>query len=493
VAAVSFAYDEGRPHDKHFIVRNPDKLAGMGGRENRRGLIRMSTTDLDLIRGPVLRPGDPDYDAERAGYNLLVDHHPAIIVGATGPADVMAAVRFAAGRGMPVAVQATGHGVSIPADGAVFINTRRMSGIRVDPPARTARIEAGVRSGRLVHEAAAHGLAPLNGSAPEVGAVSYMLAGGVALLGRRFGYAADHVRQLDVVTADGALRQVSAESDPDLFWAMRGAGASFGVVTSMEMNLVPVERLYGGGLYFAAEATAGVLHAYREWTAEAPEEMASSVLLIQLPDIPDVPDALRGRYISHVRIAYTGPADQGERLIRPLRDVGPRLLDTVREMPYRDVGSVHHEPTMPVPFHSKSSALRGLDAAAVDALLQLAGPDARAPYLVELRHLGGALSRPPAVPAAAGRRDALFSLYSGSPVAPGELDRLREANRSLHQAMSRWGTGGACLNFLAGPDVTADEVRSAYHPADFARLGRLKAAHDPGNLFRFNRNIAPAR
>jgi hypothetical protein len=273
---------------------------------------------------------------------------------------------------------------------------------------------------------------------------------------------------------------------------MRGAGASFGVVTSMEMDLVPVARLYGGGLYFPAEATAGVLHAYRAWTEAAPEEMSSSVLLIQLPDIPEVPEALRGRYISHVRIAYTGPADQGERLIQPLRDVGSRLLDTVREMPYREVGSIHHEPTAPVPFLARSSALRGLDAAAIDALLELAGPDARTPYLVELRHLGGAFSRPPAVPSAAGRRDALFSLYSGSQVAPGQLDQLRAAHRLLHQTMSRWGTGGVCLNFLSGPDVTADQVRSAYQPADFARLGRLKAAHDPGNLFRFNRNIAPA-
>ncbi len=349
-----------------------------------------------------------------------------------------------------------------------------------------------MRSGQLVHEAAAHGLAPLSGSAPEVGAVSYTLAGGVAMLGRRFGYASDHVRQLDVVTADGQLRQVSAKSDPDLFWAMRGAGANFGVVTSMEVELVPVDRLYGGGLYFPAEATAGVLHAYRVFVEQAPDEMGSSVLLFRLPDLPDLPEVLRGRYVSHVRIAWSGPVAEGERLVQPLRDVGPRLLDTVREMPYRAVGSIHHDPTAPVPFYGRNSALGALDRAAVEALLERAGPDAQASYFVELRHLGGALARTPGVPSAAGRRDALFSLYSGSRVAPGELDRLREAQEALHQALRPWGTGGVCLNFLVGPDVSAEVLRSAYQPADFARLGRLKAVYDPGNIFRINRNIAPA-
>jgi FAD/FMN-containing dehydrogenase len=190
--------------------------------------------------------------------------------GATGAADVMEAVRFAAARGMPVAVQATRHGPSVPADGAVFINTQRMTGVRVDAAAATVRIAAGVRGGSMVHEAAAHGLAPLNGSAPDVGAISYVLAGGVAMLGRRFGYAADHVRQIDVVTADGQLRQVSAEREPDLFWALRGSRGNHGVVVSLEMDLFPVERLFGGGMYFGADATPDVLRLYRAWSRTCP-------------------------------------------------------------------------------------------------------------------------------------------------------------------------------------------------------------------------------
>lgn len=442
--------------------------------------------------GPALVPGDDGYDAERAGYNQIVEHRPALIVGATGPADVMAAVRYARDHDLPVAVQATGHGVSVPADGAVLVNTRRMDGVRVDPATRTARIEAGVRSRRLVHEAAIHGLAPLNGSAPDVGVVSYVLGGGVPMLGRRYGYAADHVRALDVVTADGELRNVTAEGEPDLFWALRGGRGNFGVVVSLELDLAPVSRLYGGGLWFGGPSVAPALHAYADWVADLPDEMGSSVLVIRMPDVPGVAEPLRGEFVAHVRIAWSGPVDQGEDLVRPLREVAPVLVDTVADMPYRDVGTIHDEPTTPVPFQSRNTMLGTFDHDAGETLLGLAGADAGAPYMVELRHFGGALARPAAQPNAVGRRDGRFCLYSGSVVGPGELDAHRAAHDALHAAMSPWGTGGVCLNFLAGPDVTTDELRSGYLPADFARLTEIKRSHDPHNLFRINHNIDPA-
>lgn len=449
-------------------------------------------SDLPLTRGPVLEPGAEGFDAEVSGYNLLVAHRPALVVGATGPADVLAAVRFAAERQLPVAVQATGHGPSVPADGAVFINTRRMSSVRVVPAERTARIEAGVRWGQVVHEAAAHGLAPLNGSSPEVGAVSYVLGGGVPMLGRRFGYAADHVRQLDVITADGQLRHVSADCEPDLFWALRGGKGNHGIVASLEIDLVPIERLYGGGMYFPAEATADVLQAYRAWVATVPEEMGSSLLLIQMPDLPAVPPPIRGRYVSHLRFAWSGPIAEGERWVRPFRDLARPLIDSVRDMPYREVGSIHHEPTNPVPFLGKNSLLGPLDEGAIDALLEVSGPAAEPPYFVELRHFGGALSRPPRIPNAIGRRDAEFSLYSGSVVSPERYASLRSAHETLHARLAPWGTGAVCVNFLSGPEVTTEILRSAYLPEDFARLTALKKRYDPENMFRINHNIVPA-
>jgi UDP-N-acetylenolpyruvoylglucosamine reductase len=448
--------------------------------------------DRPDTRGPVMHPGDEGFDGEIRGYNLLIRHQPALVVGATGPADVMAAVRFAAKRGMPVAVQATGHGPSVAADGAVFITTTRMTGVRVDPGTNTVRVEAGVRLGQVVHEAAAHDLAPLNGSAPDVGAVSYVLGGGVPMLGRRFGYAADHVRHIDVVTADGRLRQVSAEREPDLFWALRGSKGNHGVVVSLEMDLVQVARLYGGGMYFAGDLSADVLHLYRAWAETVPEQMGSSVLLITLPDIPDVPEPIRGRHVIHVRFAWSGLIEEGERWVRPFRDVGRPLIDTVRDMPYRDVGSIHNEPTVPVRFLSKNTMLRSLDKAAVDALLEVAGAVADSQYLIEIRHFGAALSLAPRVPNAIGRRDAAFSLYSGSVVTPGRDEELRAAQVKLHERLRPWATGGVCLNFLTGPEITTDVLRSAYLPADFERLAALKKNYDPENIFRINHNIPPA-
>lgn len=446
--------------------------------------------DLSRIRGVVLKPGQDGFDTEISGYNRLVQHQPAVVVGATGAADVLEAVRFAARREMPVAVQATGHGASVPADGAVFINTSRMRGVHVDAVARTVRMEAGVRWGQVVHEAAAHGLAPLNGSAPDVGAIAYALGGGVPMLGRRFGYAADHVRQIDVVTADGQLRQVSAEREPDLFWALRGSRGNHGVVVSLEMDLVPIARLYGGGMYFAAESTSDVLRLYRTWTQTMPDQMGSSVLLITMPDIPEVPEQIRGRYVSHVRFAWSGPIDDGEQSVRPFRKLAQPLIDTVRDMPYREIGSIHNDPNAPVPFIAQNTLLSGLDEEAVDALLESAGPDAAAPYFVELRHFGGAMSRPPLVPNAIGRRDNAFCVYTGSTVAPGRREELRAAQAVLHERLRRL-SAGACLSFLSGA-ISPETLRSAYAPADFERLTVLKRRYDPANVFRINHNIPPA-
>ena len=452
-------------------------------------VLPVRTLTRPATAGPVLAPDDAGYDAERRGYNLSVDQRPALIVGAAGVADVVASVRCATAHGLAVAVQATGHGPTVPAnDDTLMITTSRMTGIEVDPVSRTARVEAGVRSGALVAAAAEHGLAPLNGSAPDVGVVSYHLGGGVALMSRQFGYAVDHVRALEIVTAEGDLRRVTAEadstSDTALFWALRGGGKGrFGVVVALEIALHPVSRLYGGGMHFAAERTTEVLHAYAEWTRTVPEEMGSSILLIRMPDLPFLPDELRGRYVSHVRFVFTGDATDGERWVAPFRALGP-LTDTVREMPYADVGTIHAEPTAPVAFHARNSMLRSLDTGAVDMLLALAGPDAHAPYLVELRHLGGAAARPGAVPSALGQRDAGFCLYSGGTVADDGVGALRTALARLHEAMAPWSTGGACLNFLAGPDVTEEQVRSAYSETDLDRLAEVKRHVDPDDTFR---------
>ncbi|MDN3359885.1 FAD-binding oxidoreductase [Actinomadura sp. DC4] len=439
------------------------------------------------IRGPVLRPGDDGYDEERGGFQTARRHRPAVIAGATGADDVRAAVAYAAARGLPVAVQATGHGLSVPADGGVLISTRRMTGVRVDAASRTAWIEAGTRWDEVVRAVTPYGLAPLNGSAPHTGAIGYTLGGGLGLLSRRYGYAADHVREIDVVTADARLRHVTAESEPDLFWALRGGRDNFGVVTGLRIGLVPVTRLYGGGLFFPRDLAAGALVAFAEWTRALPEETTASVGMIPYPDVPGVPEPLRGRHVTHVRVAHLGDAASGERLVAPLRAVGPRLLDTLAEMPYAESGSIYNDPTRPHAYSGSAITLSGLDATAARTVFEEAGPDAPVPRVVDLRHLGGALARTPEVPSAVGHRDAAYLLRVLSADASAEA---RAAHERVFAAMRPWATGGRSLNFLYDDDPA--QVREAYEPEDLRRLAGLKAAYDPANVFRLNHNIAPA-
>jgi len=442
--------------------------------------------------GPVFRPGDEGYDTERAGFNLIVDHRPELVVGATGPADVAAAIDYASARGLAVAVLTTGHGPAVTADGQVLINTRRMGEVRVDPAARTAWVGGGVRWEQVLPRTAPHGLAPLNGSSPNVGVVGYTLGGGVGPLGREYGFAADRVRGVDIVTADGQRRRVTADDEPELFWAVRGGKGNFGVVVGLEFELVPVARLYGGGLSFPAEAAADVLHAYSRWAPTVPERMSSSVLLLEFPPLPELPEPLRGRYVVTVRIAYTGSAADGERLVQPLREAGSPILDTLGELPYSEVGTIYNDPTDPVPAYDSNSSLRAFDADAVDTLLSLVGPAAGSPLVVELRQLGGAYTRPPAVASAVGGRDAAFALFAAGIPQEGREEALHGAHDRLQEAMRPWATGGMTFNFCGPRDADPERVKLAFTAADHARLAKAKAAYDPDNVFRINHNIPPA-
>lgn len=445
------------------------------------------------VQGPVITEGDERYDAERAGFQTTHRHRPDVVVGAAGPDDVRAAVAFASSHGLPVAVQGTGHALAaIAAEGGVLINTERMREVRVSAWTGTAWMGAGTRWDQVIQATVPVGMAPLSGSAPSVGAISYTLGGGLGLLSRRYGYAADHVRSLDVVTADGRLRHASETSEPELFWALRGGRDNFGVVTGMEIDLVPVATLYGGGLFFAGESAAEVFDTYLQWTATMPDEMGSSAALVSFPDVPALPGPLRGRHIVHVRISYAADAlDAGERLVAPLRAIGP-LIDTLGEMPYSAAGSIHNDPVAPGAFEAGTAMLGDLDTAAVRAVLDLAGPHAPVPHVVELRHLGGRLAHPPATGNAVGHRAARYVLNVISRLERADIAQIRPAHQRLFEAIAPWSTGGRSLNFMNG-EAGAEQVRSAYEAADYRRLTELKAVYDPGNTFRLNHNIPPAR
>lgn len=438
-----------------------------------------------------MHAGDPRIGPELNPFNLARTPSPAAVVGATSADDVAAAVRWASLRGRPAAVLATGHGLQSDLAEAVVVSTRRMSGVTVDPVARTARVGAGARWSQVIEAAAPHGLAPLNGSSSRVGVVGYTLGGGVGPMARRYGFAADHVRRVRLVTADGAIQEVDATSDPELFWAVRGGKGSFGIVTEMEFDLVPVSTLYAGGIFFPAAASADVLHTYRQWVATLPEETTTSVALLRLPPDPALPEPLRGQFVVHVRFAHlhSGPAApargfaaEGAGLLAPMRAVATPLLDLVGEMPYAAVDSIHMDPTEPMPVWERGAGLRELPAAAVDALLAAAGPEVDVPLImVELRQLGGALARPAAVPNAVAGRDAAFSVLALGPMAGPLAPVMPAITQSVVDRLQPWASRGGLLNFL-GPAAPA-RVGRLWDDPDRARLLRAKRRVDPDGVF----------
>jgi FAD/FMN-containing dehydrogenase len=447
------------------------------------------------VAGPVLAPGDDGYVEETATWNTALAQRPAVAVGATSPADVQAAVRFAGANGLPVATLATGHGAVVPSDGAVMINLRRINGISVDAGSRTATIGAAVTAQRLIQAGAEVGLAPLAGSSPNVGVVGLVLGGGVSpTLSRTYGFTADHVHAAEIVCSDGSLRRIDPDHEPDLFWAIRGGQGNYGVVTSLTLGLVPVTRLYGGGLYFAGEHVTPVVDAYRRLVAAAPQELTVSFAFLRLGPAPSVPEPLRERFSVHVRIAYLGGAADGQRLLADLRAAAPALIDTVAEMPYTAIGAIHADPAEPTPTYEMSALLRDFPAAAAAALIAAAGPGADTPAgMIEIRQFGGALGREPRVPNAVGNREAAFQLSAAVFRAPGMAEEFRAPLAALADAMASWTTGGKQANFLTGYDTTAEAVARAYEPDTYRRLAEIKRAVDPRNMFRINHNIAPRR
>jgi FAD/FMN-containing dehydrogenase len=441
------------------------------------------TADLSrAISGPVLVPADPGLAAEIAPFNVAHTPTPAVVVGATCTEDVAAAVRWAGRAGRTVAVQATGHGLTGSMDGSVLITTSRMNEVSVDPATRTARVGAGARWRQVIDAAAPHGLAPLNGSSSGVGVVGYTLGGGLGPMGRAHGFAADHVRRATLVTADGAIRSVDPGSDPELFWAIRGGKGSFGIVTELEFGLVPVTTLYGGGIFFPGAAAAAVLHAWRTWTATVPETTTSSVAVLRMPPDPALPEPLRGQTVVHLRVAHIGTADEGSRLLAPMRAAAPALIDTVAEMPYAAVDAIHMDPTTPMPSYDRGATLRELPAEAVDALLGAAGPGVEVPLImVELRHLGGALSRPAEVPNAVTGRDAAFSAWVLGPMAGPVAEVVPVVAGSVIEALSPWAARGSLLNFAGG--MGAHDVGGLWSVDDRQRLVDLKHRLDPEGMF----------
>lgn len=438
----------------------------------------------DQVAGPVLDGTTAEAAAEAATFNVAVVHRPAVVVGATSAQDVAATVRWAAAQGLSVAAQATGHGPVHAVDG-VLVTTRRMSAVVVDPQERTATFDAGTRWSDVLERSAPYGLAPLVGSSSGVGAVGYTLGGGMGLLARRHGFAADHVRSLQIVTADGVVRHVDADNEPDLFWAVRGGKGNFGVVTSMTVDLFPVATLWGGPVFYAADDARAVLHAFRTWSAALPDEATASVALMRFPPIEEVPEPLRGRFAVHLRYAHCGDPIEAERVLAPMLEVAAPVMSLLGPIPATGTDVVHQDPKDPMPVHEGSRLLAELPAEAVDLLLAVAGPQHDLPVpMVELRLMGGALARQAAVPNAVAGRGAAYCLFAVGVLAPGLEDVTPAVVSGITTAMSAWGTEETLVNFLGGADATPEGVQRAWAPAARERLLAVKQAYDPANLFR---------
>jgi len=447
------------------------------------------------LRGAAYAPGEDGYDEGRQAFNLNAHQHPALVVMADGAADIMAAVRFARDEGLGVGVLATGHGVASPCDSGVLINTSRMRGVRVDPEARTARVEAGALWRDVNPEAQAHGLAGLLGSSSGVGVVGYTMGGGFAWLGRKYGFNADSVREADVVTADGELLRVSAYEHPDLFWGLKGGGGNFGIVTSMEFALYPLTNVYGGNLFYPLERAPEVLELYSRWVDTLPEEMSTAVTFMNFPPLPMIPEPLRGGSFISVRGCYCGdPPEAGEELLRPWREFGEPQIDMFGVMPYQQMDIISMDPVHPIGAYTHVELLGELSPEAFDKLVRVAGVDSNSPLIVlELRQLGGALARLPADLSPIGRRDSKFIMMGIGATPTPEVAQAVQAHLAyVAEEMRPYETGATFLNFLDLNGASADRVRAAYSPKDWERLVELKDRYDPENLFRFNRNIPPS-
>jgi FAD/FMN-containing dehydrogenase len=428
----------------------------------------------------VVFPGDPGWDEARQAWNLAVDQRPAAVALPRTVDDVVAAVDYARTLGLRVAVQGTGHGAGHALDGTLLVNTTLMRGVEVDPVARTARVAAGTLWIDVVDAAVRHGLTALHGSAQDVGVVGYSLGGGIGWLARKHGLASSSVLSARVVTADGEVIDADRETNSDLFWALRGGGGSFGIVTEVEIALFPMTEAYAGWLIWPMERASEALAAWAEWSATVPEDVTSIGRLLQLPPIPEIPEPLRGRQVAVVEAAFVGGEDAARELLRPLRALRPEL-DTFATVPARGLTELHRDPPAPSPGRGDGWLLDAFDADAAAAIVTAAGMDGTSPLVsVEVRHLGGALGRPDPNGGVLSHIPAPYAVFSvGVPTGAEAAAAIDGRVAEIRAAVAGWRSESAYFNF-AEPGV---EPSALYPDGLYDRLVEVRAAVDPEGLF----------
>jgi FAD/FMN-containing dehydrogenase len=449
--------------------------------------------ELHGFRGEIVMPGDPSYDRHRRVWNGSIDRFPALIARCRGVADVIAAVGLAREAGLPVAVRGGGHsypGHSVCDDGIV-IDLGPMKGIRVDPQARTARVQAGALWGELDRETQAFGLATTGGFVSHTGAAGLTLGGGIGWLHRKHGLTIDQLLSVDLVTAEGELVMASETENPELFWGLRGGGGNFGIVTEFEFRLHPVgPAVLAGPIYWPMEEAPALLRFYREWIAGTPDELTTILMQRRAPAVDFVPAELHGEPIVAVTCCYAGAIEPGEVVLRPLKRFGSPVLDLCQPKPY-----VVHQTTFDAAFpHGWHYYFRACDVAelsdgVIDAMVEYGDRIVSPITSVALWQMGGAVARvDEAATAFNGRGAAVtFNINGNSKTAEG-FEAEREWARAYWSALEPHHTS-VYVNFLM--DEGEQRIRQAYGDAKYERLKALKRTYDPTNLFRLNQNIPP--
>jgi FAD/FMN-containing dehydrogenase len=446
------------------------------------------------LRGQLLFPGEPAYEDARKIHNAMIDRHPAVIVRCAGVADVMAAVKFARSQGIRTSVRGTGHnvaGISLCDDGLV-VDLSAMKGIHVNPVARTARAEPGVTWGEMNHDLQAFGLAATGGYVGTTGVGGLTLGGGLGWMVRKHGCALDNLISADVVTAEGELLRAGGKENPDLFWGIRGGGGNFGIVTSFEFKVHPAGTVLAGLVMHPLSKGREAMRFWRKYEETAPEEMSNSIVVFTAaPELP-VPDVLRREAIVALGGVWVGPMEEGERVLRPLREFGPPAADIYQPMPY-SAAQTMADFLWPKGLYSywKSSFLKSLSDGALDTILDFYAKTPSPRTVVVVEHDGdSAWGRVPEDATAFGHRNWPYNMVITTMwTDPKDSEANIGWTREFWEAMKPFLAEAAYVNYLG--DVDEEGVRSAYGKK-YERLAALKQKYDPTNFFRMNQNIKPS-
>lgn len=440
------------------------------------------------LAGAVHVAGDDGYDQARAAWNLAADLRPAAVVAPVDSNDVVEVVRFADSAGLRVCAQSTGHGATAHSDlsGSILIRTDAMRDLTVNAGECSCRVEAGVRWGEVALAAAAHGLAAPAGTAADVGVAGYMLGGGLSWMARKYGLACDLLTAVEIVDGSGVLRRVDTETDPDLFWAIRGGGGNFGIVTALEFSLLPIESLVAGALFFPFERAGEVLSRWRAWTEMVPEDVTSLGRVLHVPPLPEIPEPLRGQSFVLIEAAMLATDDQADELVAPLRALDP-LMDTICRQTPSELLELHMDPPGPMPALGDHQLLDSLSDEVIARVVKVMQPGSPITSL-EFRHLEGALGRRPEGSGALGALDGRFASFAVGVVAEPALSvPLAGALADLREALSGHDTGSSYSNFAETP-TASDAIFGA---RTLERLRQVKRTVDPNGLLHGNHRLDP--